>query len=153
MATAATATRDRVKEYTFLWEGKDKGGKLVKGDMRAGGQHVVLAQLRRQGIAVLKVKRQRGGLGGKVTQKDITLFTRQLATMMKAGVPLLQSFDIVGKGHSNPAVAKLLSDIKTDVETGSSLAAAFRKFPLHFDTLYCNLVGAGEQARILETLL
>ena len=97
MATAA-ATRDRVKEYTFLWEGKDKGGKLVKGDMRAGGEHVVLAQLRRQGIAVLKVKRQRGGLGGKVTQKDITLFTRQLATMMKAGVPLLQSFDIVGKG-------------------------------------------------------
>jgi len=152
MASAA-ATRDRVKEYTFLWEGKDKGGKLVKGDMRAGGQHVVLAQLRRQGIAVLKVKRQRGGLGGKVTQKDITLFTRQLATMMKAGVPLLQSFDIVGKGHSNPAVGKLLMDIKNEVETGNSLTNAFRKYPLYFDALYCNLVGAGEQAGILDSLL
>src|SRR6185436_13164280 len=152
MATAA-ATRDRVKEYTFLWEGKDKGGKLVKGDMRAGGQHVVLAQLRRQGIAVLKVKRQRGGLGGKVTQKDITLFTRQLATMMKAGVPLLQAFDIVGKGHANPAVGKLLMDIKNEVETGNSLTMAFRKYPLYFDALFCNLVGAGEQAGILDSLL
>jgi type IV pilus assembly protein PilC len=152
MATAA-ATRDRIKEYTFLWEGKDKGGKLVKGDMRAGGEHVVLAQLRRQGIAVLKVKRQKGGLGGKVTQKDITLFTRQLATMMKAGVPLLQSFDIVGKGHSNPAVGKLLMDIKNEVETGNSLTNAFRKYPLYFDALFCNLVGAGEQAGILDSLL
>ena len=152
MASAAAA-RDRVKEYTFLWEGKDKGGKLVKGDMRAGGEAVVLSQLRRQGIAVLKVKRQRGGFGGKVTQKDITLFTRQLATMMKAGVPLLQAFDIVGKGHSNPAVAKLLMDIKNEVETGNSLTTAFRKYPLHFDALFCNLVGAGEQAGILDSLL
>ena len=152
MATAAAA-RDRVKEYTFLWEGKDKGGKLVKGDMRAGGEAVVLSQLRRQGIAVLKVKRQRGGFGGKVTQKDITLFTRQLATMMKAGVPLLQAFDIVGKGHSNPAVAKLLMDIKNEVETGNSLTTAFRKYPLYFDALFCNLVGAGEQAGILDSLL
>ena len=153
MATAATATRDRIKEYTFLWEGKDKGGKLVRGEMRAGGEHVVLSQLRRQGIAVLKVKRKRGGVGGRVTQKDITLFTRQLATMMKAGVPLLQSFDIVGKGHSNPAVAKLLMDIKNEVETGNSLNVAFRKYPLYFDALYCNLVGAGEQAGILDSLL
>ena len=152
MATAAAA-RDRVKEYTFLWEGKDKGGKLVKGDMRAGGEAVVLSQLRRQGIAVLKVKRQRGGFGGKVTQKDITLFTRQLATMMKAGVPLLQAFDIVGKGHSNPAVAKLLMAIKNEVETGNSLTNAFRKYPLYFDALFCNLVGAGEQAGILDSLL
>jgi len=135
MATA-TAARDRVKEYTFLWEGKDKAGKLVKGDMRAGGEHVVLSQLRRQGIAVLKVKRQRGGVGGKVTQKDITLFTRQLATMMKAGVPLLQAFDIVGKGHANPAVGKLLMDIKNEVETGNSLTMAFRKYPLYFDALF-----------------
>jgi len=152
MATA-TAARDRVKEYTFLWEGKDKAGKLVKGDMRAGGEHVVLSQLRRQGIAVLKVKRQRGGVGGKVTQKDITLFTRQLATMMKAGVPLLQAFDIVGKGHANPAVGKLLMDIKNEVETGNSLTMAFRKYPLYFDALFCNLVGAGEQAGILDSLL
>jgi type IV pilus assembly protein PilC len=153
MAIAAAAARDKVKEYTFLWEGKDKAGKLVKGDMRAGGENVVVSQLRRQGISVLKVKRQRGGIGGKVTQKDITLFTRQLATMMKAGVPLLQAFDIVGKGHSNPAVAKLLMDIKNEVETGNSLTNAFRKYPLYFDALFCNLVGAGEQAGILDSLL
>src|SRR5436309_4752903 len=102
---------------------------------------------------VQKVKKQKRGSGGKVREKDIALFTRQLATMMKAGVPLLQSFDIVGKGASNPAVAKLLLEIKTDVETGSSLAAAFRKYPLHFDALFCNLVAAGEQAGILDSLL
>jgi type IV pilus assembly protein PilC len=121
--------------------------------MRAGGEAVVNATLRRQGILVTKVKKQKRGGGGKVTDKDITLFTRQLATMMKAGVPLLQSFDIVSKGASNPAVARLLIDIKTDVETGSALATAFRKYPLHFDALFCNLVAAGEQAGILETLL
>src|SRR5207237_9755812 len=97
--------------------------------------------------------KQKRGSGGKVREKDISLFTRQLATMMKAGVPLLQSFDIVGKGASNPAVAKLLLEIKTDVETGSSLAAAFRKYPLYFDALFCTLVAAGEQAGILESLL
>lgn len=91
--------------------------------------------------------------GGKITDKDITLFTRQLATMMKSGVPLLQAFDIVGKGHSNPAVRKLLMDIKTDVETGSNLADAFRKYPLYFDALFCNLVKAGEAAGILDSLL
>src|SRR5882672_7575459 len=110
MATAAArpAIRREVKEYTFSWEGRDRGGKLLKGDMRASGEAVVQSTLRRQGIAVIKVKRQRSGLGGKISEKDITLFTRQLATMMKAGVPLLQAFDIVGKGHSNPAVARLL---------------------------------------------
>src|SRR6266436_6357503 len=109
--------------------------------------------LRRQGILVQKVKKQRIRGGGKVKEKDLALFTRQLATMMKAGVPLLQAFDIVGKGASNPAVQKLLLEIKTEVETGSSLAAAFRKYPLYFDPLYCNLVQAGEQAGILENLL
>lgn len=153
MATAAAATREKIKEYNFSWEGKDKSGKLVKGDMRAGGEAVVTSMLRRQGITVVKVKRQRSGLGGKVRDKDITLFTRQLATMMKSGVPLLQAFDIVGKGHSNPAVAKLLMDIKNEVETGNSLNAAFRKYPLYFDALFCNLVGAGEQAGILDSLL
>src|SRR6185503_9075333 len=98
-------------------------------------------------------KRQRSGLGGKITDKDITLFTRQLTTMMKAGVPLLQTFDIVGKGHSNPAVGKLLLDVKTEVETGSTLHQAFRKYPLYFDALFCNLVGAGEAADILNSLL
>jgi len=142
------------KEIIFVWEGTDKKGKRIKGGMKASGEAFVNATLRRQGINVIKVKKQ-GGFrsGGKVTDKDVTLFTRQLATMMKAGVPLLQSFDIVGKGHSNPAVAKLLSDIKADVETGSSLSQAFRKYPLYFDALFCNLIGAGEQAGILDSLL
>jgi len=142
------------KQITYVWEGKDKKGKVIKGEMRAAGESFVNATLRRQGITVTKVKKQSGfSKKGKVTDKDISLFTRQLATMMKSGVPLLQAFDIVGKGHSNPAVAKLLGDIKADVETGSSLSAAFRKYPLYFDNLYCNLVGAGEQAGILDTLL
>src|SRR5262252_9339613 len=150
---AAAAAKLKVKELQFAWEGKDRHGKVVKGEMRAAGDHVVNATLRRQGIIVTKIKRQRAGKGGSVKDKDVTLFTRQMATMMKAGVPLLQSFDIVGKGHSNPAVARLLMSIKTDVETGSALAAAFRKYPLHFDALFCNLVAAGEQAGILESLL
>lgn len=142
------------KQVTYLWEGKDKKGKAVKGEMNANGDSFVRATLRRQGINVTKVKKQSSfAKKGKVTDKDITLFTRQLATMMKSGVPLLQAFDIVGKGHNNPAVAKLLGDIKADVETGSSLSAAFRKYPLFFDNLFCNLVGAGEQAGILDTLL
>ena len=142
------------KQITYVWEGKDKKGKVVKGEMRAMGESLVNATLRRQGITVTKVKKQSAFANkGKITDKDITLFTRQLATMMKAGVPLLQAFDIVGKGHSNPAVAKLLGDIKADVETGSSLSASFRKYPLYFDALFCNLVGAGEQAGILDTLL
>jgi len=151
MATAAAAARP--KETVFSWEGKDKAGKIVRGEMRAGGQAVVNATLRRQGILVTKVRKQRIGRRGKVTDKDVALFTRQLATMMKAGVPLLQSFEIVTKGASNPAVAKLLNEIKLDVETGTPLAAAFRKHPLYFDALYCNLVQAGEQAGILENLL
>ena len=147
---AATAS----KQITYLWEGKDKKGKAIKGEMRAAGESFVSATLRRQGIVVTKVKKQSAFASkGKITDKDITLFTRQLATMMKAGVPLLQAFDIVGKGHSNPAVAKLLGDIKNDVETGSSLSASFRKYQLYFDALFCNLVGAGEQAGILDTLL
>lgn len=142
------------KQSTYLWEGKDKKGKAVKGEMLANGESFVKATLRRQGVNVTKVKKQSGFVKkGKVSDKDITLFTRQLATMMKAGVPLLQAFDIVGKGHHNPAVAKLLGDLKADVETGSSLSAAFRKYPLYFDNLFCNLVGAGEQAGILDTLL
>ena len=152
MATAA-AVKGGPKELTFLWEGKDKVGKVVRGEMRAQGVALVNATLRRQGIVVTKVKRQRIGRGGSVGEKDIALFTRQLATMMKAGVPLLQSFEIVGKGASNPAVARLVLAIKTEVETGSTLAAAFRKYPLHFDALFCNLVAAGEAAGILETLL
>ena len=149
----ATAAASKVKQTNFAWEGKDKTGKVVKGEMRGEGQAIVSSTLRRQGIQVSKIKKQGSRTGGSVGEKDVALFTRQMATMMKAGVPLLQAFDIVGKGHSNPAVAKLLLDLKTEVETGSSLATAFRKYPLYFDALYCNLVGAGEQAGILETLL
>lgn len=142
------------KEVTYVWEGKDKKGKVLKGEMKASSETLVSSSLRRQGISVTKLKKQSIlAKKGKVSEKDVTLFTRQLATMMKAGVPLLQSFDIVGKGHSNPAVSKLLFDIKSDVETGSSLSAAFRKYPLHFDALFCNLINAGEQAGILDTLL
>ncbi|MCX7626916.1 MAG: type II secretion system F family protein [Methylophilaceae bacterium] len=144
-----------IKEATYLWEGTDRKGKKVRGEMKASGEGFVNATLRRQGITVTKIKKQSAfsRAGGKITAKDITLFTRQLATMMKAGVPLLQAFDIVGKGHSNAALSRLLADIKADVETGSSLTAAFRKYPLYFDNLYCNLVQAGEQAGILDSLL
>lgn len=151
MATVTAHTEKKPKETNYSWEGKDKAGKQVKGEMRAAGTVIVTSTLRRQGIKVTKVKKVQSG--GKITDKDITLFTRQLATMMKSGVPLLQAFDIVGKGHSNRAVGKLLMDIKADVETGSNLADAFRKYPLYFDALFCNLVGAGEAAGILDSLL
>jgi type IV pilus assembly protein PilC len=140
MATAAKSRASAVKEVAFLWEGKNRDGKLVRGEMRAASESVVQAKIRRQGITNTKVKKVRFKSGSKITEKDIALFTRQLATMMKSGVPLLQAFDIVGRGHSNPTVGKLLLDIKADVETGSSLSQAFRKFPLQFDALYCNLV-------------
>lgn len=153
MATAAKPRASGVKESSFLWEGRNKDGKTVRGEIRAASESVVQTTLRRQGVINAKVKKVRYKRGGKITDKDIALFTRQLATMMKSGVPLLQAFDIVGRGHSNPAVGKLLLDIKSDVETGSSLSQAFRKFPLQFDHLYCNLVAAGEQAGILDTLL
>ena len=153
MATAARARTLTIREYTFVWEGKNRDGKPVRGEMRAASEAVVQTSLRRQGVMNARVKKARFKVGGKVTEKEITLFTRQLATMMKSGVPLLQAFDIVGRGHANGAVAKLLLDIKADVETGSSLSQAFRKYPRYFDALYCNLVAAGEQAGILDTLL
>jgi type IV pilus assembly protein PilC len=142
-----------VREYTFTWEAKDKTGKVARGEMRATTPTVVSSSLRRQGMVPIKIRKQALRRGGRVTEKDLTLFTRQLATMMRAGVPLLQAFDIVGKGASNGAVARLLADVKADIETGSSLNQAFRKRPLYFDGLYCNLVEAGEQAGILETVL
>ena len=142
MATAAAA-QGGPKEFTFVYEGKDKGGKSVRGEIRSAGENMAQAALRRQGIIVSSFKKQKRGSGGSVSEKDVALFTRQMATMMKAGVPLLQAFDIVSKGAANPAVGRLLIDIKTEVETGSSLAQAFRKYPLYFDALYCNLVAAG----------
>ena len=142
------------KGILYQWEGKDKKGNRVKGEMKASGEAFVSATVRRQGITNIVVKKQNGfKRPKKITEKDVTLFTRQLATMLKAGVPLLQVFNIVGKGNNNPSVTKLLADIKSDVETGSSLSQAFRKHPLYFDSLFCNLIGAGEQAGILDDLL
>ena len=152
MATLAAGAKG-VKEFVFEWEGKDRNGKAVRGETRAAGESQVQATLRRQGIFVTKIKKRRMRAGKKIKPKDIAIFTRQMATMMKAGVPLLQSFDIVGRGNPNPSVTKLLNDVRLDVETGTSLAAAFRKYPMYFNSLYCNLVEAGEQAGILESLL
>ena len=153
MASASKTGSAQVKEIVYAWEGKDKSGKTVRGELRAGGEAVVNVTLRRQGVMVTKIKKKKYRSGKKITGKDIALFTRQLATMMKAGVPLLQSFDIVGKGHANPSMAKLIMDLRSDIETGTSLNNAFRKYPLYFDPLFCNLVGAGEQAGILDDLL
>jgi type IV pilus assembly protein PilC len=154
MATSQSkAASSMVKESVYAWEGKDKSGKTVRGELRAGGEAIVNVTLRRQGVMVTKVKKKAYRSGKKITDKDISMFTRQLATMMKAGVPLLQSFDIVGKGHANPSMSKLILDLRADIETGTSLNNAFRKYPLYFDPLFCNLVGAGEQAGILEELL
>lgn len=150
MATAAS--RD-IKDFVFEWEGKDRNGKQVRGELRAAGENQVQATLRRQGVFPTKIKKRRMRAGKKIKARDLAIFTRQLATMMKAGVPLLQSFDIVGRGNPNPSVTKLLNDIRMDVETGTSLSAAFRKYPMYFDNLYCNLVEAGEAAGILEQLL
>ncbi|WP_269631749.1 type II secretion system F family protein [Pelomonas sp. BJYL3] len=154
MATSASPTTTKgVNEQVFEWEGKDRNGKVVRGEMRAGGEAMVSASLRRQGILVSKVKKRRASGGKSIKQKDIAVFTRQLATMMRAGVPLLQAFDIVGRGATNPRLTKLLNDIRQDVETGTSLSSAFRKHPIYFDALYCNLVEAGEAGGILEQLL
>lgn len=149
----ATAKPKGTKETVFEWEGKDRNGKQVRGETRAVGVNQVQATLRRQGVTPTKIKKRRMGGGSSIKPKDMAIFTRQLATMMKAGVPLLQAFDIVGRGNPNPRVTKLLSEIRTDVETGTSLSVAFRKYPLYFDNLYCNLVEAGESAGILDQLL
>lgn len=151
MATAASA--QGAKDYVYEWEGKDRNGKIVRGEIRALGENQVQATLRRQGVLPVKIKKRKMRSGKKIKPKDIALFTRQMATMMKAGVPLLQAFDIVGRGNANVSVGKLLNDIRSDVETGTSLNGAFRKYPMYFDSLYCNLVEAGEAAGILEALL
>jgi type IV pilus assembly protein PilC len=141
------------KEYTFIWVGKDKKGKEVRGEMRATSDSLVKVALRSKGIQITKIKKQKFKNAKKIKQQDVAIFTRQLATMMKAGVPLLQSFEIVANGHANPSVAKLLFEIKNSIETGSSLADAFAQHPQYFDKLYCNLVDAGEKAGILEGIL
>ena len=153
MATAAVSVNKKSKDILFEWEGKDKTGKIHKGELRASGETAVSTSLRRQGIMVTTVKRRKVSGGKAVKPKDISIFTRQLSTMMKAGVPLVQSFDIVARGSTNPRLTKLLNDIRSDLETGSSLSVAFRKYPLYFNALYCNLVEAGEVGGILEAIL
>jgi type IV pilus assembly protein PilC len=143
---------------TFHWEGTDKRGNRAKGEIKAVSPTMAKAELRRQGISVLKInKKSKPLLGGskkkKIVPKDIAIFSRQMATMMASGVPLVQSFEIIGRGHENPAMMNLILQVKADVEGGNSLADALAKHPLYFDALYVNLVNAGEQAGILETLL
>ena len=151
--TKATARRMDV----FQWEGTDTKGNRVKGETRGTSPALVKAELRRQGVNPLKVKKKAVALFGKrkkkITAKDISIFSRQLATMMSSGVPLVQAFEIIGRGHENPAMQELVMAVKNDIEGGNSLADALRRHPLYFDSLYCNLVHAGEQAGILETLL
>ncbi len=141
----------------FVWEGVDKNGKRIKGEQPGRSETLVKAELRRQGIKPVKVKKKPKPLFGarkkKITTKDIAVFSRQLATMMSAGVPLVQSFEIVGRGHENPSMQELILQIKDDIEGGNTLTEALRKHPLYFDDLFCNLVEAGEQAGVLETLL
>ncbi|MGD8672828.1 MAG: type II secretion system F family protein [Thiogranum sp.] len=146
-----------IKQNVFAWEGTDKKGKKIKGESRAANPAMVKADLRRQGISPLKVQKKSALFASakkkKIIPKDIAVFTRQLATMMSAGVPLVQSFEIIGRGHENPSMQELILAIKADVESGSSLSSSLAKHPLYFDELVCNLVNAGEQAGILETLL
>ena len=146
-----------VKEAVFVWEGSDKRGVRIKGESKGSSISLIKADLRRQGINPIKVKKKPKPLFGKkqkkIVAKDISVFSRQLATMMASGVPLVQSFEIIGRGHENPSMQELIMNIKADVEAGGTLAEALGKHPRYFDSLYCNLVHAGEQAGILETLL
>ncbi len=154
--TASAARRDtrvKVREYTFLWEGVDRANRQMRGESRAASATVVTTNLRRQGIRVTKIKRQTFRGGKRVGEKDITFFTRQLATMLRAGVPMLQAFEIVARGHSNARFSRLVMDLKGRVEAGSSLSQAFREHPAHFDNLYCNLVAAGETSGMLDAIL
>jgi type IV pilus assembly protein PilC len=152
MAISATATK---RETQFLWEGKDKRGHKVRGKTLAANEASLRADLRRQGVAPTRVKTQSQAfrMGGKVSNEDIAVFARQLATMMAAGIPMVQAFEIIGNGHEKPSMQKLVLDIKANIEGGSTLHESLAKFPLYFDDLFVNLVEAGEQAGALETLL
>lgn len=145
-----------IKTSVFAWEGTDRQGAKVKGELSGTSPALIKAQLRKQGVNPKKVRRKSASLfgrGKKIKPMDIALFTRQMATMMKAGVPLLQAFDIIGEGFDNPNMRKLVDDLKQEVASGTSFAASLRKHPLYFDDLYCNLVDSGEQSGALETLL
>jgi len=158
MATKAAAAAPKPdKAPVFAWEGTDRKGKRIKGESRAATIALARADLRRQGITPVKLRKKSSSFltnrKKAITSKDIAIFSRQLATMMSAGVPMVQAFDIVGRGHNNPSMQEMVLSIKADVEGGTSLTNALRKHPLYFDDLFCNLVEAGEQAGVLETLL
>ena len=152
MAISASVSK---KETQFLWEGKDKRGNKVRGKSLAANEASLRADLRRQGVAATRVKTQSNTFrpGGKVSNEDIAVFSRQLATMMSAGIPMVQAFEIIGNGHEKPAMQKLVLDIKANIDGGSTLHESLAKFPLYFDALFVNLVEAGEQAGALESLL
>lgn len=155
MATVSTKLNTKSESYT--WEGTDRRGARIAGESQATNIAMVRADLRRQGITPLKVKKKTTSLFSarkkKITSGDIAVFSRQLATMMTSGVPMVQAFDIIGRGHENPSMQDLILSIRSDVEGGTSLADALAKQPLYFDDLYVNLVGAGEHAGVLESLL
>ena len=155
MAQATTAIRTVKRDIAFAWEGMDKKGQRVKGKSLAPNELALKQDLRRQGVVATRIRKQSTALksGGKVKPEDIAIFSRQLATMLAAGIPLVQAFEIIGAGHEKPSMQKLVLDIKADVESGTSLHEALGKHPLYFDDLYVNLVEAGEQAGALETLL
>ena len=155
MAQSSTAIRAIKKDIAFNWQGMDKKGQKIKGRSLAPSEQALKADLRRQGVIATRIRKQSAALksGGKVRPEDIAIFSRQLATMLAAGIPLVQAFEIIGAGHEKPSVQKLILDIKSEVEGGSSLHESLAKHPLYFDELYVNLVAAGEQAGALETLL
>ncbi|WP_431067210.1 type II secretion system F family protein [Methylotuvimicrobium sp.] len=148
---------EQVEQIDFIWDGKDKSGKRTKGDISAKSETIARSELRKMGVRVISVKKKPKPLFGTrvkaITPGDIAIFSRQLATMLEAGVPLVQSFDIIGRGHENPSMQKMLLDIKADIEGGDTLAEALKRRPIYFDELFCNLVESGEQAGVLETLL
>src|SRR5580700_3833735 len=155
MASAATASVKAIRrDIPFAWEGRDKRGARIKGRSLAPDEQTLRAELRRQGVAPSRIRKQRQGRkGGKVNAGDVAIFSRQLATMLAAGIPLVQAFEIVGNGNDKPAMQKLILDIKAEVEGGTSLHESLGKHPLYFDDLFVNLVEAGEQAGALESLL
>jgi type IV pilus assembly protein PilC len=155
MAAATTTVKALKRDVPYTWEGKDKRGTRVKGKSLAPDETALRADLRRQGIAPSRIRKQSQAFskGGKVNPGDISVFARQLATMLAAGIPMVQAFEIVGTGNDKPAMQKLVLDIKSDVEGGTSLHESLAKHPLYFDDLFVNLVQAGEQAGALETLL
>src|SRR6202453_3392294 len=150
MAISATASK---REIQYVWEGKDKRGHKVRGKALAANEQALRADLRRQGVAATRVKTQSKVGGGKVQPQDIAVFARQLATMMSAGIPMVQAFEIIGNGHEKPSMQNLVLDIKSNIEGGSTLHESLAKHPLYFDDLFVNLVEAGEHAGALETLL